>query len=452
MKLGLKLILHFILAYSFTSNILAQSLEDKIDAYMQPLVASNDFYGAVLIASNGQIVLRKGYGLADIEHNVPNTPENVFHIASVNKPLTAIGVMLLHQRGLIDIDSQLIHYLPDYPLADKIKVKHLLSQTSGIPSYNSFPDYSLYAQRSNSLKELVDWFKVKELLFKPGEKYEYSNCNFVLLAYLIEKVTSMSYEQYMSANVLKPAGMTNTAMYEYDEIVLHRAKGYEPANNEFDLKPIGYYNNSIKVGSGAYYSTLDDLYNLDQALYGNNLLNESTKERMFTSIDENEYGLGWGIWKRFDKAKHDHDGTSAGSVAYFSRYPDDRVTIIFLGNINSGVFQRMKYDLAAIYFNKEYSIPVTKNYITLRAKELKQYEGRYQFENGNFFDLKLIEDDLRFLWRGRGELGYLLSPLAQDKFFMRARGDQINFESGDKGDIKVYYVERSGTSKLTKIE
>ncbi len=165
----------------------------------------------------------------------------------------------------------------------------------------------------------------------------------------------------MEKNIFEPLEMNHTKPFKYDEIIPNRAEGYDPANTTFGLKKTGFYNNSIKTGSGALYSTVGDLLKLDQALYTEDILNEETKELMFTPIDENEYGLGWGIWKRFDKNKHDHDGASPGSVAYFSRYPDEKVTIIFLGNINTGAFNRMKYDLAAIYFNKEYKIPEAEN-------------------------------------------------------------------------------------------
>ena len=429
----------------------AQELEKKVDEYLAPLVSSGDFYGTVLFAKDGEIDLVKGYGFSSIEHRVKNTPQTIYHIASVNKPITAVGVLYLHQNGRLNINDPVSGYLSDYPNGDKVTIKHLLSQTSGIPSYNRFSDYGDYAKKENSLKEVVDWFKDEDLLFEPGSKYGYSNSNFVLLAYIIENVTGLTYQDFMEENIFKPLEMKHTKPFKYDEIIPHRAEGYDPANTTFGLKKTGFYNNSIKTGSGALFSTVGDLFKLDQALYGEDLLNEETKKLMFTPIGENEYGLGWGVWQRFDKNKHDHDGASPGSVAYFSRYPDEKVTIIFLGNINTGAFNRMKYDLAAIYFNKEYEIPEPKKYIALDEESLKQYEGRFEFENGNFFDLKVKGGNLRFLWRGRGELGYLLSPLGDGKFYMRARGDQIDFRKKG-GETEVYYIERSGTSRLKKVQ
>jgi len=331
-------------------------------------------------------------------------------------------------------------------------VKDLLAQTSGIPSYNSFSDYTEYSTRENTLQEVVDWFKDKELLFDPGEKYDYSNCNFVLLAHIIEQLTGTSYASFMQDNVFKPLGMLHTGIFAYDEIVKNRSIGYDPANNSYGLKPIGYYNNSIKIGSGAVHSTVLDMLKLEDALYTNTILNADTRKLMLTEVDDNDYGLGWGIWQRFGKNKYDHDGASPGAVAYFSTYPDDRVTIIFLGNVNSGVFNGMKKDLAAIYFGEEYDVPTPKKYVQVDKDKLKKFEGRYEFESGSFFDLKVIDGDLRFLWRGRGELGYLLSPLNDLSFYMRARGDQIDFTIDDDGEVSATYLERSGRSELKKIK
>jgi CubicO group peptidase (beta-lactamase class C family) len=450
----MKLIKNFLIAAILLgcNTTFSQSLEQKVDEYITPLVEASDFYGSVLFAKDGKIELAKGYGYADLEHDVLNTPTSVYHMGSLNKPITAIGVMLLHQNGVVDINKTIDQYLPSYPRGDEIRMIDLLAQTSGIPSYNSFPDYNDYSNRENTLQEVVDWFKKEELLFEPGTKYEYSNCNFVLLAHIIEQVSRKSYEVYMNMNIFEPLGMEKTGLFKYDEIVKNRAIGYDPANNKYGLKPIGFYNNSIKVGSGAVHSTVVDMLKLESALYTDKILNKETRDLMLTEPADNEYGLGWGIWKRFDKKKYDHDGASPGAVAYFSTYPDDKVTIIFLGNINSGVFNAMKKDLAAIYFNEEYTIPAPRKYMEIEESKLSKFEGRYEFDNGNFFDLKVIKDDLRFLWRGRGELGYLLSPLNDYSFYMRARGDQINFKIDENGHLSTTYLERSGESKLKKIK
>ena len=154
------------LSLFFSSLLRAQpTLETKVDEYLTPLVNSGDFYGTVLFAKNGYIELVKGYGFSDLEYFVKNNPQTIYHLGSVNKPITAIGVMLLQQMGKLNVDDAIEKYIPNYPKGDEITVKHLLSQTSGIPSYNEFEDYDTYAHRVNELKDVVSWFKNKELLF-----------------------------------------------------------------------------------------------------------------------------------------------------------------------------------------------------------------------------------------------------------------------------------------------
>jgi len=150
--------LKIIIFITLNFNLQAQELEKKVDSYLAPLVNSGDFYGTVLFAKEGNIELVKGYGFANLEHRIENTSQTIFHIASVNKPITAVGVMYLHENGILNIDDTLAKHLPGYPNGDSITIKNLLSQTSGIPSYNRFPDYSEYAKRENSLKNVVDWF------------------------------------------------------------------------------------------------------------------------------------------------------------------------------------------------------------------------------------------------------------------------------------------------------
>ena len=263
--------LHVLILLTLNIKAVAQDLEQKVDEYIAPLVISGDFYGTVLFAKEGEIELVKGYGFANLEHRVKNKPETIFHIASVNKPITAVGIMYLHQNGDLNINDPISSYLPDYPNGSKITIKQLLAQISGIPSYNRFPDYDEYAKRENSLKEVVDWFRDEELLFQPGAKYGYSNSNFVLLAYIIEKVSGLSYQAFMENNIFGPLQMNHTHPYKYDEIIPNRAEGYDPANTILGLRKTGFYNNSIKTGSGALYSTVGDLLKLDQALYGEHL-------------------------------------------------------------------------------------------------------------------------------------------------------------------------------------
>jgi CubicO group peptidase (beta-lactamase class C family) len=235
-KLGLfaLLCLTVVLSYAQTArsgagNKNEKQLEAAVDGYLHPYIASNNFQGAVLIAQKGKVLLKKAYGLANYELNVSNTRETRFHIASVSKPFTTAAILLLQERGLLKTSDTLAKFIPDYPNGDKITLIHLLSHTSGIPNINSFPDYDEFAKTRHTVAELVAKFKDRPLEFAPGERYQYSNSNFNLLAYVIEKVSGESYGGYLQKNIFTPLDMSATG-HDGDASMLisNRASGYQP--------------------------------------------------------------------------------------------------------------------------------------------------------------------------------------------------------------------------------
>ncbi|MGH9957958.1 MAG: serine hydrolase domain-containing protein, partial [Pyrinomonadaceae bacterium] len=186
------------------------SLESKADAHMKPFLEIKGFSGAVLVAKQGRILLRKGYGLANYELGVPNTPETKFHIASVSKSFTAAAIMILVERGLLNTSDSLNKFIPDYPDGDKITVHHLLVHTSGIPNVNSFPDYDAKSKFAQTPASLIEMFKNKPLTMKPGERCSYSNSNYNVLAFIIEKVSGKGYGEFLKETIFDPLGMKDT--------------------------------------------------------------------------------------------------------------------------------------------------------------------------------------------------------------------------------------------------
>lgn len=166
----------------------------QVDAYLAPLLRTNNFSGTVLVARGDEVVFHKGYGQASIEHGVRNTPATVFQIASVSKPFTSAAIMLLKDQGKLDLRAPLSAVLPGYPGADKLTIHHLLTHTSGIPNINDFDDYDEIQRRPHSPASLVALFKDKPLEFEPGTRYGYSNSNYNLLALIVEKVSGREYE------------------------------------------------------------------------------------------------------------------------------------------------------------------------------------------------------------------------------------------------------------------
>ena len=182
-------------------------LEAEIDAYIEPFVKAAGFSGTLLIAKGGEVLVNKGYGMANYEWDVPNTPKTIFQIASVSKSFTAAAIMILEERGLLSIDDPLAKFIPDYPSGDRITVHHLLTHTSGIPNVNEFPDYDRKSRFPITLEQIIAMFKNKALEQEPGGGYRYSNSNYNLLAYIIEMVSGESYSDFLRTSIFEPLGM-----------------------------------------------------------------------------------------------------------------------------------------------------------------------------------------------------------------------------------------------------
>src|ERR1700704_2097244 len=199
-------------------------------ARMEQIIQANvpkQFMGTVLLAQDGKILLDKGYGFANLEWEIPNTPSTKFRLGSVTKQFTAASILLLEERDKLSINDPVKKYLPDAPAAwDKITLFHLLTHTSGIPSFTSFPDYEKLEPFAATAEQLVARFRDKPLDFKPGEKWSYSNSGYVLLGYLIEKVSVSSYEKFVRENIFTPLGMKDSGYDSNSAVIARRASGY----------------------------------------------------------------------------------------------------------------------------------------------------------------------------------------------------------------------------------
>src|SRR6478735_11075090 len=204
-----------ILAVVLTASCLAQ---DKVPnasvARMEQIIQASvpkQFMGTVLVAQDGKVLLDKGYGFANLEWEIPNTPTTKFRLGSITKQFTAASILLLEERGKLKIEDPVKKYMPDAPAAwDKVTIFHLLTHTSGIPSFTGFPDYPRREGDTMTPQQLGDWFRDKPLEFEPGAKWNYSNSGYILLGYLIEKISGQSYSDFVQQNIFTPLGMKDS--------------------------------------------------------------------------------------------------------------------------------------------------------------------------------------------------------------------------------------------------
>ena len=408
-------------------NTNAKKLEVVVDSYLRPYVLGNNFMGAVLIAQKGQVLLKKGYGRANYELNTENTPDTRFHIASVSKPFTSAAILLLQQRGQLKTSDPLAKFIPDYPNGDKITLRHLLTHTSGIPNVNNFPDYDEWAKTRHSVVELVAKFKDKPLEFQPGEKYQYSNSNYNLLAYIIEKVSGESYGDFLQRNVFAPLGMSRTGHDgNASTLISDRASGYQPVGLD-DLENAPFLDWSNKTGNGSLYSTLDDLYKFDRALYSGRLLSKASRDEMFAEAKGIHYG--WATGEQDGHKLISINGRSPGFNATLLRFVDDDACIIVLSNSYSSVSQTVVApDLARILFGRPPENPL--KVVPLNLKKAKNYLGRYQFGADYFRPNSVVTLELEgnhIVMRWESALSSALIPTGEDEFIERAFWGSIAF-------------------------
>jgi CubicO group peptidase (beta-lactamase class C family) len=293
-----------------------------------------DFMGDVLVAEDGRVVLDKSYGFANVEWQVRNTAESKFRLGSITKQFTAASILLLEQQGKVRTGDLVKKYMPDAPAAwDKITIYEVLTHTSGIPSFTGFPDYRANEVKPHTAEQLVAWFKDKPLDFPPGSQWRYSNSGYVLLGYLIEKISGKSYAQFIRENIFAPLGMKDTGYDSFTEIIPHRAMGYTPGPAG-QLRNAGYIDMSIPLSAGALYSTTHDLLKWEQALFAGRLLNAAELKKMTTPF-KNDYACGLGIANLpGGQQVIRHSGGIEGFNTFMGYYPDHRLTVIVLSNVN----------------------------------------------------------------------------------------------------------------------
>ena len=301
-----------------------------------------------------------------MEWDIPDQPDTKFRIGSLTKAFTSMLVLQLVDRGKIMLDGKITDYLPDYPKkqGDRVTIHQLLTHTSGIPDYGELPNYRDFSRQPYTPESLSKLFADSSFRFEPGSKFSYSNSGYILLGMIIEKVTGKSYEQVLQENILNPLNMSSSGYDRHDTILVKRARGYEKKANRFVNAP--YLDMSVPYSAGSLYSTVEDLFLWDQALYTDRLLAKQTSDRMFIPYIPaygKSYGYGWVVGKDAIGSSSDsvmvieHGGTISGFSALISRIPSERHLIVLLSNTRPVAFGSMIRALRGILYSIPYDLP-----------------------------------------------------------------------------------------------
>jgi len=322
----------FIFTLMTATNSFAQQNAQKIDALLKQYHDYGQFNGSILVAENGKVVYKKGFGMANMEWSIPNSADTKFRIASVTKQFTAALVLQLVEEGKIKLDGKITDYLTDYrkDTGEKVTIHQLLNHTSGIP------DYRDVSRNPYSAADFVKKHVSGDLEFEPGSKYKYNNGGYSILGAIIEKVTGKSYETVLQERILKPLGMTNSGYAHNSTLLEKHASSYEKTPAGYVNAP--YIDMSIPYAAGSMYSTVEDLFKWDQSLYEDKILSAESKKLMFTPGLSN-YGYGIRITDQ-PLGKSDrktkviwHGGAGInGFGSLISRAVEKRQTVILLDN------------------------------------------------------------------------------------------------------------------------
>ncbi|HXD33304.1 MAG TPA: serine hydrolase [Pyrinomonadaceae bacterium] len=342
----------------------AQNKAAQIDELISTYNKYGQFNGSALVAENNKVIFKKGYGLANMEWNIPNEPDTKFRLGSITKQFTATAILQLAEQGKIKLDGKLSDYLPDYrkDTGGKITIHNLLTHTSGVPNYTAQPGFFQGVSRNPyAVTEFVQKYASGDLEFEPGSKFNYSNSGYFLLGAIIEKVTGKPYEQVLKENIFDPIGMKNTGYDHYDQVINKRAAGYIKTPKGYQNSP--YLDMSIPYAAGSLYSTVEDLYLWDQALNDDKILSAKSKASMFTPNLSN-YGYGFVMVNatlgpnKLAAPTIQHNGGINGFNTTLVRLPGDKGLIVLLDNTSQGRFlDQMANSIASILYGQPYDGP-----------------------------------------------------------------------------------------------
>ena len=419
---------------------------DDVDDFVQRQMETRHAPGlALLVVKDGQTVRSKGYGMANLEHQVPVKPETIFQSGSVGKQFTATGVMMLVEAGKLALEDPIGKYLTVPESWKGITIRHLLTHTSGLGDYPEELDF----RKDYTEDELLQMVTKQPLLFVPGAQWRYSNLGYLTLGILIHKVTGKFYGDFLQERVFQPLGISSTRIISEADIVPNRAAGYRLVKEE--VKNQDWVSPTLNTtADGALYFNVVDLAKWDAALYTEKLLKKSSLDQMWTPVKLNDgsseaYGFGWSVNQYNGHRRIEHGGGWQGFTTHIARYVDDRLTVIVLTNLAQMDPQYVAHGVAGFYV-PELALPKHTR-ITIDPKLLPLYAGKYEFAPGLI--LEIAPGDNKLLLK-QGERAREFLPEANDTFYREDSETVLRFETDGAGMVTHMILDNGGGPQKIK--
>jgi CubicO group peptidase (beta-lactamase class C family) len=426
------------------------------------------FNGNILVAKGGKIIYQQDLGYADFDSKRQLNDSTAFELASLSKQFTAMGIMILKEKGLLGFEDRVRTFLPDFPY-ERITIRQLLTHTSGLPSYEEQFEKNWDHKKIAFNKDVLEMLKQRKdtLLFSPGTKYKYSNTGYAVLASVIENRSGLSYKDFLATHIFKPLGMHHTFVYN-----TRRASGKIPDNyavgfvyvdslkryflpdslKKYDMV---YYLDGV-VGDGTVNSTTGDLLKWDRALYNNTLVSKASMEEMLSPQvqmsprDTSEfYGFGVEVKKAAGGNVLSHDGGWPGYTTFLERRTDKDLTIIALSN-NETMNGFLRAGIESILNDEDLVMPYEHKEVKIDSALLDRYVGKY----AAFLTLQLIKKDGKLYRHRNGTADIELKPESETKFFYGDGTDrQLEFDLDSSGNItKIWFINTGQKGEMKKIE
>lgn len=447
----------------------SERIAAQADAYLSILERNGRFSGAVLVARDGEVILRKGYGYADVERRIPYTPATQHQIASISKMFTAMAALRLRDDGKLRLsDSVCDHVLPCPEAWQPVTVQHLMHHTSGIPDYEEklglgSEAYLAYMAEPNASRRIVDEARSLPLDFQPGKSFKYSNTGYILLAYIVQQAAGIPFHEYVIRQILEPSGMEESGTLGLPTRPRSLAEGYAygplgwaPASNDClcvqQLRRMPHLPYSPPQGDAWMYSTVDDLYRWGRIMDGQGWLDRDRIAEIETPGATIEgiggYGDGWFVGTKFDRTLVEHSGGLPGYVSNFQRYVDDKVTIILFSNLFDAAVWSISRDLGAIVFGQPYDQP--RRYLPYRPSraQLARLKGHYRSEDGVMRTVRKKGEHL--LMARKGGLAILLYPVSPNRFYAPQIEGQVTFALDTRGRVASLNLRYEATDHVAK--
>jgi len=419
--------------FLFIASLGAQEVTTTFDQLLKEKYPDDGPGATILVAKKGEVLYRKAFGLANLELQIPMKPEHVFELGSITKQFTAVSILMLAEEGKLKTSDKITKYLPDYPNGDQITIYHLLNHTSGIKSYTEAPDLQNFAKTGKTPIELINFFKDQEVDFQPGEQWHYNNSGYIVLGYIIEQISDMSYEDFITKHIFDRLGMKNSYYGSKSRVINNRASGYQPTENGF--RNADYISMTLPYAAGSLMSCVDDMLLWHKAIRDNTLISAESQAKAFTNTTLNDgsltnYGYGWQINELNGTKSIEHGGGIFGYVTQGVYVPNEDIYVITLTNANGNSPQDVSLKMAAMVMDTP--MPDVEQAVALSQKQLEQWPGTYEFKD-NVLRFVTLENDRLYSQR-EGSDKLALYPIAENQFYFEDSFTNYTFslENGKK--------------------